>query len=144
MGGLGLFTGVVGGLLDRLVGGGGSLSLNNHQFLLHMSEIVRCHLPSLHQPPGLFLLSFLLLLSPLGSNDRCCVRDSSLNTSIAIHTHTASPTPTLTPCLTTTSPPSTRLLLLLLLLNLLLLLCPILCSKITGGNILVCFGAEMS
>ena len=116
------------------------LLLQLDKFLLHMPQVVRCHLPPLQQPLCLLLPSLLLLLLLLRNESRRA-GNHRLDPVVGCQPHAAPPAPSLASLLAASLP---LLLLLLLLLLLFLLLASKLCGKVAGGDVLVHAGAEVA
>ena len=120
------------------------LPLQLDQFLLHVPQVVRRHLPPLQQPLRL-LLSRLLLLPLLLRDQSRRAGNHILNPVVAGKPHAASSAPSLAPLLASSLPTLLLLLLwLLLLLLLLFLLASVLCGKVAGGDVLVHARAEVA
>merc|ERR1719397_1736511 len=87
------------------------LPLQLDEFLLHMPQVIRRHLPPLQQPLRL-LLPRLLLLPLLLRNQSRCTGDHILNPVVCCQPHAASPAASLAPSLTTSPLPQAAAVLL--------------------------------
>ena len=117
------------------------LLLQLDKFLLHVPQVVRCHLSPLQQPLCLLLPSLLLLLLLLCNESRRA-GNHRLDPVVGCQPHAAPPAPSLASLLAASLP--LLLLLLLWLLLLFLLLASELCGKVAGGDVLVHAGAEVA